>query len=40
MSAQVVLLIVIAAWVGIICVGILLGRLLIGSKLDAKLWRK
>ena len=40
MSAQVVLLIVIAVWVGIIGLGILLGRFLIGTKFDKQLWRK
>ena len=39
MSTQIIALLVIAVWVGIIGLGLLLGRLLIGTKWDAKLWR-
>ena len=38
MSTQVILLLCIALWVCIIGAGILLGRLLIGSKFDKRLW--
>lgn len=40
MSAQAILLIVIAVWVGIIGLGVLLGRLMVGTKADKLLWRK
>lgn len=40
MSTQIIALLVIAVWVGIIGLGLLLGRFLIGTKWDGKLWKK
>lgn len=40
MSTQIIALLVIAVWVVIIGFGLLLGRFLIGTKWDERLWKK
>ena len=40
MSTQIIALLVVAVWVVIIGLGLLLGRLLIGTKWDGRLWKK
>lgn len=40
MSTQIIALLVIAVWVVIIGLGLLLGRFLIGTRCDKRLWEK